>query len=338
MRKRSIWVFSILCLFLLAGLVLLSCGKKGNPVPMAVVKAGVIADLKAEAKDGMVFLSFTPLAALTPDKKGENGPKITGYRIAKGCGTCLGDLRPLRTIILDEGRGYTIAGGRIFFYDDDIIPGNEYAYTVYPLTAMGTRGEGSNTAVILWKQPPVPPAQVKVAEGDSRVEISWTKDEGYLYNIYRYDDGIYPIFPLNPRPVSGALHMDAGLTNGKTYVYEVRRVKESEPAIEGEGTKATAVPRDKTAPGIPIALKAKKEGKAIVLTFEANTEPDFAGYNIYRIMGSQAQKVNTEPVKENKFIDRNPPDYRFVAYHVTAVDKAGNESSPSQEAVVLMKE
>lgn len=305
---------------------------------MAVVKAGVISDLKAEAKDGVVFLSFTPIGALAPGKKGEPGPAISGYRVTKGCGSCLADFQPLRTIMLEEQRGYTIAGGRLYFYDDDVIPGNEYSYTVYPLTAMGTRGERSNTAVILWKQPPAPPAQVKATESDSRVEISWTKDAGYLYNVYRYDNGVYPIFPLNPRPISAALYMDSGLTNGTTYVYEVRRVAESQPAIEGEGTKVSATPRDKTPPGIPVAVKAKKEGNAIIISWDPNSEPDLAGYNVYRIMGSQAHKLNTEPVKENKYIDRNAPDYRFVAYHVTAVDKAGNEGNPSQEAIVLMKE
>ncbi len=69
------------------------------------------------------------------------------------------------------------AAGSIF-YDDDVMDGNDYAYRVYPVTVKGTQGEASNTAVITWKQPPGPPGPVKAEESDSRVEISWTKQEG----------------------------------------------------------------------------------------------------------------------------------------------------------------
>ncbi len=46
MLKRNISVLNLICLSLCAVLVLASCGKKGTPVPIAVVKAGIIADLR----------------------------------------------------------------------------------------------------------------------------------------------------------------------------------------------------------------------------------------------------------------------------------------------------
>lgn len=340
MRKRNISVFSIVCLSLCAALALVSCGKKGNPVPIAVVKAGIIADLKAEVKDAVVFLSFTPPQQIEPKKKGdEQVVRVAAFKVYKGCGSCLGDLQPFKTIVLNEKKEYTIAGNRLYFYDNDVMDGNDYAYRVYPVTVKGTMGEASNAAVIQWKQPPGPPGPVKVEVGDSRIELKWTKQEGYLYNVYRYDnDGRYPVLPLNPRPIPTPLYMDSGLTNGQTYVYEVRQVRERDPGIEGEGTKVSATPMDKTPPGIPMLVKAEKKGNAIVITWEANTEPDLAGYNVYRIMGSRPVKVNASPVKENKYTDTQAPDYRFIAYHVTAVDTAGNESGPSQEAIIMLKE
>lgn len=339
MRKRNIWVFSVVCLSLCAVLVLASCGKKASPVPIRVAKAGIIADLKAEEKDGVIFLSFTPPAQMEPKKKsGEQDVKISSFRVFKGCGNCVADLQPLKTIVLAEKKGYTIAGGRLYIYDDDVTDGSEYAYRVYPVTEKGTQGEASNTANITWRQPPGPPGPVKVEEGDARVELSWTKQEGYLYNIYRWDNGLYPVLPLNPRPIPTPLYMDAGLTNGQTYLYEVRQVKASAPGVEGEGTKVSATPKDKTPPAAPMLVKAVKKGNAIALTWEANTEKDLAGYNVYRITGSKPVKVNTTVIKENKFTDTGAPDHRFIAYHVTAVDTAGNESSPSQEAIITLKE
>lgn len=339
MLKRNISVFNILCLSLCAVLILVSCGKKGNPVPVAVVKAGIITDLKAEERDAVVFLSFTAPQQIESTKKDDKeSVKVAAFKVIKGCGTCSGDLRPFRTIILDEKKGYTIVGNRIYFYDDDVMYGNEYLYRVYPVTVKGTQGEASNAAVITFKQPPGPLGPVKVEESDSRVELSWTKQEGYLYNVYRYDNGRYPVQPLNPRPIPTPLYMDGGLTNGTTYTYEVRQVRASDPGVEGEGVKVSATPKDKMPPGPPMLAKAEKKGKAIVVTWEANTEKDLAGYNVYRIMGSKHVRLNLSPVKENKYTDTSAPDHRFVAYHVTAVDAAGNESGPSQEAIVTLKE
>ena len=339
MRKRNIWVFNIACLAICALLVLVSCGKKAGPVPIKVAKAGMIADLKAEEKDAVIFLSFTPPLQVEPKKKDdEANVKIAAFRVFKGCGTCLGDVQPLKTIVLDEKKGYTMAGGRLYFYDDDVTDGNEYAYRVYPVTVKGTQGEASNTATITWKQPPGPPGPVKAEGSDSRVELSWTKQEGHLYNIYRYDNGMYPVLPLNPRPIPTPLYMDAGLTNGQTYLYEVRQVRESAPGIEGEGAKVSATPKDQTPPAPPMLVKAGKKGNTIVISWEANTEKDLAGYNVYRIVGSKPVKTNTAPVKENRYTDTQAPDSRFIAYHVTAVDTAGNESSPSQEAIITLKE
>lgn len=339
MLKRNISVLSILCLSLCAVLVLASCGKKGYPVPIAVAKAGVIADLKAEERDAVVFLSFTAPAQIEPKKKDDKEPvKVTAFKVVKGCGTCLADLQPMRTIVLDEKKGYTIAGNRIYFYDDDVTDGSDYAYRVYPVTAKGTQGEASNTAVITWKQPPGPPGPVKALESDSRVELSWTKQEGFLYNVYRWDNGMYPVVPLNPRPIATPLYMDGGLTNGKTYAYEVRQVRASAPNAEGEGVKISATPQDKTPPAPPILVKAQKRGNTIEITWQANTEKDLAGYNVYRIVGSKPARLNASPVKEIKYTDTGAPDHRFIAYHVTAVDTAGNESGPSQESIVMSKE
>jgi len=133
--------------------------------------------------------------------------------------------------------------------------------------------------------------------------------------------------------------MDAGLTNGRTYVYEVRKVTQAPQMVrEGEGVKVSATPKDKTPPSAPTLVKAEKNGDSMVITWEAGTDNDLGGYNVYRIMGSEAVKLNSAPLKETRFLDKKAPDYRFIAYHVTAVDTAGNESESSQESIVILKE
>ena len=51
-----------------------------------------------------------------------------------------------------------------------------------------------------------------------------------------------------------------------------------------------------------------------------------------------AEKLNKELLIEPQFFDATPGAQRYVSYYVTAVDRAGNESSPSREIVVVLKE
>ncbi|OQC47139.1 MAG: hypothetical protein BWX58_01705 [Deltaproteobacteria bacterium ADurb.Bin026] len=67
-------------------------------------------------------------------------------------------------------------------------------------------------------------------------------------------------------------------------------------------------------------------------------DKDLEGYNIYRISSGDAEKINPVPVKENMFTDNSMPDIRYVSYYITAIDTAGNESTPSREVIIILKE
>ena len=341
MQRKSILTLSVLCAAFCLMTVFISCGKKGDPVPLAVVKAGTTGDLQGEVKDGVLFLSFTIPAGLAGKKEEDHTEKaeIGSFRVFKGCGVCIGALEPYRTIDLEEKKGYTIVGNRLYFYDDDLLAGQEYAYKVYPVSKSGTRGEASNPFVVRWEEPPGRPSGLRAAPGDARVEIRWEAEEGYLYNIYRHDEGVYPLFPLNRRPMATSFYIDTNLENGRTYTYEARKVKELPVGFrEGEGVKISATPEDKTPPNAPTGVKAERKGAVIVVAWAENAERDLAGYNVYRVMGSSSVKLNRVLITEKTFHDTTPPDFRFIAYYVTAVDTAGNESGSSRESIVMTQE
>jgi fibronectin type 3 domain-containing protein len=133
--------------------------------------------------------------------------------------------------------------------------------------------------------------------------------------------------------------MDAGLTNNTQYTYEVRKIRQTGGAFrEGEGIKVKAMPIDKSPPRRPEMVKAVKKGNLVSVSWNENTEKDFAGYNIYRVISGTKEKINKELFKENSFLDQKIPNERFASYYVTALDVAGNESEPSQESIVILKE
>jgi fibronectin type 3 domain-containing protein len=313
-----------------------SCGKKGDPKPKGLSIPGMINNLTGEIKDGMLFLSFSPPSM---NKDGSEPKDLAGFKIFKACGSCMGTFEPFKDLDLDSRKGFLIHDGKVFFYDDDLTGGFQYGYKVYPYTKKGTRGDPSNTFTIKWEKTPDPVKDVSVKENDQKVEISWQKEEGFLYNVYRYNDGVYPLFPLNKIPITTPYFLDTGLENDKTYAYEVRKIQVKEGVKrEGEGVKIAATPRDLSPPATPAEVKAEKKEGGAFLTWKENEEGDSAGYNIFRISSGKAEKLNKEPLKKNMYLDKNIPDNRYVSYYVTSLDKAGNESEPSREVVIIVKE
>ena len=95
---------------------------------------------------------------------------------------------------------------------------------------------------------------------------------------------------------------------------------------------AATVTVDRRPPAAPQGLTATLEnGRDARLSWQANTEPDLAGYFVYR----QGVKVNAAPVVNPAYLDAGLLDGTFD-YTVTAVDDAGQESLPSAPARVLV--
>lgn len=113
----------------------------------------------------------------------------------------------------------------------------------------------------------------------------------------------------------------------------------SDPAdVEGEDSPPiTIVAHDVFPPTVPTALQAVFSGAGqqpfIDLTWNANTDADLIGYNVYRRdASSQPVRINRELVRAPAFRDPTVVAGRTYFYAVSAVDARSNESSRSQEA------
>lgn len=332
-EKKHIVILSISIAVML---LFISCGKKGDPRPTGLSMPGGINDLSGEVKDGALFLSFSIPSRNTD---GSEVKDLGGYKVFKACGSCLGGFEPFKDLNLDEKKGYTLHEGKVYLYDDDLVNGFQYGYKVYPYTKKGTRGDASNTFTIKWQKTPGPVKDVSVIENDEKVELSWQKEEGISYNVYRYDNDIYPLFPLNKSPLTTPYFLDSGLENTKKYTYEVRKLQIKDGVRwEGDGVKLTATPKDRTPPSAPVDMKAGKEGSNVLVTWKQSIEKDFAGYSVFRIISGKAEKLNKELLKESMYLDEAVPNIRYLSYYVITIDTAGNESEPSREIVVIVRE
>jgi uncharacterized protein len=332
LKRKTFFVLSVTALLLLCG----ACGKKGLPIPKGRPFPAPIADLGGEVKDGVLFLSFS-----IPTRNQDGSPltNLAGFKIQKVCGTCVGGFELLKDIRLTDARGYTIAKGRLYVYDNDLRPGYEYIYKVIPYLENGLYSDASNLFSIKWQSPPGPPSGIKAASGDRSAQLTWTAQNDLLYNVYRLDGDLYPLFPLNNAPLLVDNFTDTGLQNGVAYRYEVRALRiEGGIRWEGEGASITATPVDRTPPAPPRNLAAAKKDGAVTLAWVPSPDPDVLGYTIYRIENGETVKLNPQPIKETMYVDPKPGVQRYVSYYVTAVDNAGNESEPSREAVIILTE
>lgn len=85
--------------------------------------------------------------------------------------------------------------------------------------------------------------------------------------------------------------------------------------------------RDLIPPGQPVGLSAVPGFDQVELTWTANTEPDMAGYNVYR----DGVKVNTSLITRTTYIVVGGDYNKVYNFHITAVDASGNESIASSK-------
>jgi hypothetical protein len=333
LRLKSYTLILSLCVL---ALVIAGCGKKASPVPKGLPIPAGVGDLRGDVRDGVLLISFS-----IPKKNQDGTPlnDLAGFRILKSCGGCGGGYEPWKSVAMTDRQGFTTRGGRLYTYDNDLREGFDYGYRVFPFSTKGVTGGGSNTFLISWKEPPGPLRGLTIGEEDSMLVFSWTGRPGLLYNIYRWEDGVYPVSPMNTSPLATPQFVDSGLQNGKQYKYEVRAVRmDRGTAFEGEGTAVSGTPRDKTPPLQPAGPRLERKDTSVFLSWTGNTESDLAGYNVYRVVSGKPTKINNILVVPPHFVDERPGPERYISYYVTAVDKSGNESDGSQEQVIILKE
>jgi hypothetical protein len=130
----------------------------------------------------------------------------------------------------------------------------------------------------------------------------------------------------------------------KTYFYRGTIVSvmampgKSPVEVQGDDTPEVKVFADDVfPPAVPTGLQAVFSGPGqqpfIDLVWAPDTDPDLAGYNVYRREDvAPAVKLNAELVKTPAFRDTQVVSGKTYVYSVSAVDERGNESARSEES------
>ena len=347
-----------LCLLALG--VLAGCGTPGIPLPPSLELARPVSDLRAVRKGNAVYLTWTAPGATT-DRHTIRHPGPT--EVCRGVGANLRDCGvAVARIPFAKTPGVTNAAPKPQSSYSDQIPASlssenqtsTFVYAVGVLNSYG-RSAGLSNQVQVPAAPTLPaPADFHAQVTAEGVRLSWKAIVPpevtvlrYLYRVYRRPSG------TNADAVAGEValtsesapsFLDNTFEWGKTYDYRLTVVtvvapeKGIEQQVEGEDTPAiTVVAHDIFPPATPEGLQAVFSGPGqkpfIDLIWAPNTEPDLAGYNVYRReQDGHPSKLNSDAVKSPAFRDTEVVPGHEYFYSISAIDVRGNESARSEEA------
>jgi fibronectin type 3 domain-containing protein len=201
--------------------------------------------------------------------------------------------------------------------------------------AIGANGKASNWSNIVTLPVVAPlamPTDFVAVATVNGVRLTW-RGAGAHYRILRRSEDSPDYVELGTSTASEFL--DSTAEFGKKYSYLVQVFTDLGNHREAQSDLSadqTLTPLDKFPPAAPASLRATASANSVELSWDANTEPDLAGYRVYRsVDGGAFEKiadVNEIPTYSDKAV-QSGKTYRYV---VTAVDKSGNESTRSAVA------
>jgi len=335
------------------------CGKRRPPLPPVERVQQRTEALSGVQRGNQILLSWPAPQRNAPDGSVQSIRRVDVYRLAEKPRASLGlteeEFGTRSTLIGSVDYDQIKKATEVLTYTDTLelagVPAR-LRYAVRYVNNSGQRAAFSNFLVI-------EPA-ARVAEAPTLVEpasfsedvitISWkapaTNIDGSTpvnllgYNIYRMEEAQNEISdrPINSQPVSGTEYSDKNFKFGETYRYVMRTVSLGTEGAQVESLNSNSIPVtpiDKFPPSGPTSITAAAAPGRLSLFFAANPEADIAGYNIYRstdpnLPREQWSKLNSELHTKTTFLDEKVEAGKQYYYYLTAVDKAGNVSPPSE--------
>jgi fibronectin type 3 domain-containing protein len=195
----------------------------------------------------------------------------------------------------------------------------------------GRLSDWSNEARLRVVPPLPPPQQLQAELVPEGIRLSWQGHpgrEGVRYRVFRA--GSDPAAGFAEAAVIDVPEwIDTTAVPGETYRYEVDAIIDTEGAQAVSARTPTAAIRmeDRFPPSPPSGLRAVPGLDSVELTWEAGTEPDLAGYHVYRAEPTGALQRIAETVQGLNYSDSAVESGTVYLYTVTAIDLAGNESA-----------
>jgi hypothetical protein len=354
---------SITIIILLALISSSGCGVPGAPLPPSADIPQFVGDLKAVRKGDTVTLTWTtPTETSDGELIRKPGRMLVQRALRSGQNSELAFQTisevPLQPTLKDDRAQQATATDTL----TSLLHSGGAGFAVYMVLAQGHNGKsfGLPNRVSVPLVPNLPPPQkISANPVPTGIMLEWgpsgsvpttaSSQTQYAYKIMRrLQSAKEPVVVIQLKADEPANSFtDTGIEWEKRYQYWIVPVTlwqdgNRKGEIEGDDSPVVDVLAHDSFPptnpsGIEAVFSAAPQGAAapnsfIDITWTANTEPDLAGYNVYRHReNEQPVKINSELVKTPRFADPEVQPGMKYFYSVTAVDLRGNESGKSEE-------
>jgi hypothetical protein len=296
------------------GFALTGCGYVGDTKPPTLDIPTRVTDLRAAEYGANIAVEFT-IPALTTE------------------GLELKNLRSVDLRITGDGqdRTYPIPAKGPGPVSHDVPAqdwiGKQATITVRATGPKGKTSDWSNAITIAVGAPLGTPRNVSAKSAPEGVLLTWA-GPGPGYRIFRaVGDGM----PERLAESAASPYTDTSAAFGTKYRFIVQSL-DSESRQSELSAAVEITPQDEFPPAVPNSVSAVAGVDSIELSWERNTEDDFAGYNVYRSVGDSTFERLASAIESPVYSDRMVDMGKRYRYVVTAVDANGNESARSAAA------
>jgi hypothetical protein len=296
-------------------LLLVGCGKVGDPLPPFIRIPEPVKDLTARQNGHSLVLTWTNPAKNVDSSAADDLAQVQ----------ILSDNSVIATVKVNapgQAQSFEIPLGS--------TPGVQRTFAVQLETTRGKLSPISNSASVTPVEVPGRVAGLRAIVDQRRITLQWDRPQEHpeLANAYL----VNRIDPADePQVVSETRYEDNRYQPGRSYSYQVTAARNLQGGlIPGtEPAAITVVAEDKTPPQVPSELDIVPSDTGAFLTWSNNSEADLAGYRVFR---SESANGPFRPITDSL----NPTNGFFDAayrpglyYAVSAVDEFGNESARS---------
>ncbi|MGO9015404.1 MAG: hypothetical protein ACLQF0_10530 [Dissulfurispiraceae bacterium] len=304
--------------FLLAVLVLVACGKKGEPTFITFVKPPPVNAITVVHRENSMLLSWS--YSVSQDMQ----ELIKGFYIEKAVAG--GDNKP------GEFRELVFLPGTVNHYTDkDFEAGRPYFYKIRVYSVRNIISDPSPVVKVVPAELPPSPQGLFFKIKNYAVEIRWDKLPGKVkYNIYRSNKkDVFQAVTLNKAALSEPLFMDKVETGSHLY-YKVTSLLDTGIKDEGFPSEVLDVDPGTFVPSKPSGLKYVYAPKGVVLMWNENPESWVKLYRVYRKRASESSFSIIGEAVTPTFKDNDPVTSKTL-YYITALGPS--RESAAQEPI-----